>query len=74
MMVIQTPWQRHREHNDRGDGQNADEQNTLSSTIHHAAASNPFSTGGRDGFMFVVARETPLVHGTSAANQTYLRR
>jgi len=74
MMVIQTPWQRHREHNDRGDGQNADEQNTLSSTIHHVAASNPLSTGGSVGFMFVVARETPLVHGTSAANQTYLRR
>jgi len=36
MMVIQTPWQRHREHNDRGDGQNADEQNTLSSTIHQS--------------------------------------
>ena len=96
MMVIQTPWQRHHEHNDRGDGQNADEQNTLSSTIHHVAASNPLSTGGRVGFMFVVARETPLVQdrntqaqtaetfgwsfnfvpsaGTSAANQTYLRR
>jgi hypothetical protein len=39
MMVIQAPRERHREHNDRGDDQTAseqtaDEQNTLSSTIH----------------------------------------
>lgn len=36
MMVIQAPCEceRHREHNDRGDDQTADEQNTLSSTIH----------------------------------------
>jgi hypothetical protein len=32
MIVI--PWQRHREHNDGGDDQTADEQNTSSSTIH----------------------------------------
>ena len=34
MMVIQAPCERHREHNDHGDDQTADEQNTLSSTIH----------------------------------------
>ena len=56
MMVIQTPWQRHREHNDRCDGQNADEQNTLSSTIHHVAASNPLSTGGRAIFPLPTSR------------------
>jgi hypothetical protein len=32
MIVI--PWQRYREHNDRGHDQTADKQNTLSSTIH----------------------------------------
>ena len=39
MVVIQAPRERHREHDDRGDDQTAseqtaDEQNTLSSTIH----------------------------------------
>jgi hypothetical protein len=39
MMVIQAPRERHREHNDCGDDQTAseqtaNEQNTLSSTIH----------------------------------------
>jgi len=34
MMVIQAPCEHHREHGDRGDDQTADEQNTLSSTIH----------------------------------------
>jgi hypothetical protein len=35
MTVIQAPCERHREPNDRGGGdQTADEQNTLSSTIH----------------------------------------
>src|SRR5216684_1274666 len=37
MIVIQAPCERHREHNDRGDDQTADEQNTLSSTIHPIA-------------------------------------
>jgi len=33
-MVIQAPCERPRQHNDRRDGQTADEQNTLRSTIH----------------------------------------
>jgi hypothetical protein len=34
MMLIQAPYERYREHNDRGDDQTADEQSTLSSAIH----------------------------------------